>query len=436
MKKLLTVLTVLCLAAVAGAQVYPNGHSPAAVTTCPDPLPLAKLTDSATANRVLLSGGGAGDPNYAALPLATITDSGTAGLCLISGGGGGDPSWTLLPLAGITDDGTAGKFLASGGGGGDPAWTSPTWVLLQGSTPGSAQTGHLNISGTLVCATAKAPAGAAASPGSALAIAGGAGGTAATDSDGQAGGAVSLTGGAGSALNGTGANDGSGGDLVLLGGAKGGATGTAVDGIVRVGSPSLDSTRTTDLLAVAGGLEVDGDSRFDEDATFSGSIIFPGTSHITDIYADDRTTPANGRAIRITAGYAGEPTVPGDDGYNGGYLAFTGGEGSAKDTTGTNDGSGGDLILLGGAKGGTNGTAVDGVVRVGSPTIGSAKTVDLLAVGGGLEVDGAARFDGGISAGASAGMSTVVTVRNDVGDGTCTMTFTSGLLTATTCTHT
>ena len=51
--------------------------------------------------------------------------------------------------------------------------------------------------------------------------------------------------------------------MVLLGGARGGATGTAVQGIVRVGSPTVGSTKTTNLLAVAGGMEVDGDARFD-----------------------------------------------------------------------------------------------------------------------------------------------------------------------------
>lgn len=251
MKKLLIVLAVLALAVPAGAQIYKNGQAPAAVTTCSDPLPLAQITDSGTANLPLLSGGGAGNPNYALLPVASLVD------------------------------GTAGYFLA-GGGVGDPAWTAPTWVLLQGSTPGSVQTGNLNLSGTVVCTTAKAPAGAGGAPGTALAVAGGAGGTAATDSDGQAGGAVGLTGGAGTALNGTGTNDGSGGDVILAGGAKGGATGNAVDGIVRVGTPTVASPRATNLLAVGGVLEVDGLARFDGGISSGTSAGISATLTVRD----------------------------------------------------------------------------------------------------------------------------------------------------------
>lgn len=115
---------------------------------------------------------------------------------------------------------------------------------------------------------------AAGTAGSSLDLASGAGGTAATNSDGQAGGVLSITGGAGTVKNGSGTNDGSGGDVVLLGGAKGGATGSAVDGIVRVGSPTVGSSKTTNLLAVAGGFEVDGAARFDGTVAFNSTTTF------------------------------------------------------------------------------------------------------------------------------------------------------------------
>lgn len=105
--------------------------------------------------------------------------------------------------------------------------------------------------------------GAANTAGSSLDFTGATGGAAATDGDGKAGGVVSITGGAGSALDGGGTNDGDGADVVLLGGARGGATGSAVHGIVRVGTPTVGSTKATNLLAVGGAFEVDGAARFD-----------------------------------------------------------------------------------------------------------------------------------------------------------------------------
>jgi hypothetical protein len=210
-----------------------------------------------------------------------------------------------------------------------------------------------------------------------------------------------------------------------------------VDGIVRVGNPSVQSVRTVDLLAVGGGLEVDGASLFENDATFMNSVVASEVVHPTGlaIYVDTAAAETDGGALSL-AGGAGGPAGTDSDGENGGTTIITGGAGSALAGGGTNDGSGGDVILTGGAAGGATGTAVSGIVRVGTPIVGSTRTADLLAVGGGLEVDGTARFDGGISSGSSAGMTTVVTVRDDAGTGTCTMTFTSGLLTATTCSHT
>jgi hypothetical protein len=53
-----------------------------------------------------------------------------------------------------------------------------------------------------------------------------------------------------------------------------------------------------------------------------------------------------------------------------------------------------------------------------------------------LDVTGNANVSGGYKVGGTAGMTTVVTVRNAGGTADCTMTFTGGILTATTCNHT
>jgi len=104
---------------------------------------------------------------------------------------------------------------------------------------------------------------AAATAGQTVDITGQAGGTAATDGAGKAGGNVTITAGAGSAKNGSGTPDGNGGDLVLSGGARGGATGGATIGAVLIGSPTLATTKAANMLGVAGAFEVDGASQFD-----------------------------------------------------------------------------------------------------------------------------------------------------------------------------
>lgn len=158
-----------------------------------------------------------------------------------------------------------------------------------------AGTGNISVSGSFdsdfVWATGIAggadlsvAAGAADTAGSSFDLTGAAGGAAGVDQVGQNGGVVSLTGGAGSAKNGAGATDGNGADLVLLGGARGGATGgTEVHGIVRVGSPTVGSTKATDVLAVGGAFEVDGIARFD------GTVAFNSTTTLQagDIIAAD-----------------------------------------------------------------------------------------------------------------------------------------------------
>jgi len=271
--------------------------------------------------------------------------------------------------------------------------------------------------GDLTCATGltggwdlSCAASAAATPGQSIDLTGQAGGTAATDSDGQVGGAVSATGGVGSALNGGGANDGSGGDVVLLGGARGGATGSAVHGIVRVGNPTVSGTRATDYLAVGGGFEVDGIALFagsttlgDNAAdalTITGSLsdvnFQTGLGGGADIGSAAAAADTAGQSLDLL-GQLGGAASTGQVGRAGGLISITGGAGTPKDGAGATDGDGGDVVLLGGARGGTTGgTEVHGIVRVGSPTVGSTKATNVLAIGGALEVDGAARFDGGL----------------------------------------
>lgn len=92
----------------------------------------------------------------------------------------------------------------------------------------------------------------------------------------------------------------------------------------------------------------------------------------------------------------------------------------------------------------TNGAAKAVITSTGDVTVGggyaggSGATVSTAGV---IQANGAITSDGVVtgasfSAGASPGMTTVVTVRDSGGAADCTMTFTGGILTATTCSHT
>lgn len=179
-----------------------------------------------------------------------------------------------------------------------------------GKTGGTAQfeggNGGISAAGSVggVGGVALIKGGRGGSAGDATA-AGGAGGQAqltggtganglATDGAAGAGGSVILTGGNAGVPNGAGAGA-AGGDIVFLGGP---ASGAAAVGVVRVGSPSIQSTRTTTLLAVAGGFEVDGATRLDGALTItSGGLAVTG--HIV-------STPGS---APIAAGTCTSPSV-------------------------------------------------------------------------------------------------------------------------------
>ena len=158
-------------------------------------------------------------------------------------------------------------------------------------------------------------AAAAATAGQALDILGQAGGTAATDAVGKNGGAITITSGAGSAKNGAGATDGDGADLVFLAGAKGGATaGTEVDGIVRVGSPTVGSTKATNVLAVGGAFEVDGISRLDGDVNFFAATPTIALTNTEILLITDQTNTLMSIA---DTGTTGTLTISGTSTLNG-----------------------------------------------------------------------------------------------------------------------
>lgn len=118
-------------------------------------------------------------------------------------------------------------------------------------------------------------ASTAAVTGTDLDITGGQGGpTAGT------GGKLNLTGGTG------GAGGGTGGDIVLLGGTANGGT----SGAVLIGSPSLTTTKATNLLGVAGPLEVDGAARFEGTSTW----VLPATANIVIDAATTDSTNTSG----------------------------------------------------------------------------------------------------------------------------------------------
>jgi len=235
--------------------------------------------------------------------IGAITSNGLATLALGATVSGATTSINASSNFGTNiNTGTSSGALALGGNSGTVAIDSSAWDI---STAGA-----VSSIGDITAITALAggwdlgiATAAAATAGGTLDITGQAGGTAGVGADGQAGGALTVTGGAGTALDGAGTNDGSGGDVALLGGAKGGATGTAVDGIVRVGSPTVGSTKTTNLLAVAGGLEVDGAARFDGAVTANSTLDVVGA---TTVEALSTGVDATGAAVYHYSNTAGD----------------------------------------------------------------------------------------------------------------------------------
>jgi len=98
--------------------------------------------------------------------------------------------------------------------------------------------------------------------------------------------------------------------------------------------------------------------------------------------------PGNGNGNSAGGNLVLNGGTSGSDSGNAGNVEVTGGLGISATS------NGGDIVLLGGNG---SGTGVNGVVRIGSPTIGSTRATNLLAIGGGLEVDGDARLDGNLA---------------------------------------
>lgn len=466
MKRLLIVLAVLALAVPAGAQVYINGQGPAAVTTCSDPLPLAQITDCSTLGLPLLCGGGAEDPMWSLLKpdgLDPTCETCTAGDLIMRSNGSSTAQWAnaldlqtftvVGPPSPIT--GTRQKAFTLNGAGwtltqsfnatGEPdeyvtentVTLGPDSLVCQNGDAvltlysgglsldlGEATLAEVRDDGTLIGQSLQVSGTADSGTGGAdTTLTGGNAGAAETDSDGLGGGSVEITGGAGSALNGTGTNDGNGGNVILLGGQAGG-TGTSVVGIVQVGTPSVQSTRAQNLLAVAGGLEVDGESFFDGEVHIGGQVTSNG--NVLSLRGDQGDAEDTGYDAEFRGGAGGVAGTDGD-GQDGGIAEIRGGIGTALNGAGTNDGSGGDVYLTGGAAGGTTGAAVAGIVRVGIPSVQSTKTIDLLAVAGGLEVDGAVRLDSTLGfKGYSQALSNVVAITDATPSAFMTVTLAAG----------
>ncbi|MBW8012843.1 MAG: DUF5011 domain-containing protein [Chloroflexi bacterium] len=219
------------------------------------------------------------------------------------------------------------------------------------------------------------------------------------------------------------------GDSNLLALAVAGGVKFAVDAEGDVYANNLILTGTS---TIAGDLTVEGNTILGDTNTdtviftadIASSITFdPGATRTITIRTDDTA----GDQLNITGGSGGTGAV------TGGVLALTGGAAGSGTTggvggnitltagaaDGTGDNAGGDIVLLGGT---ATGSGNIGVVRVGSPTITSTRATNLLAIGGGLEVDGATRLDGTLASGA-------LTV---TGSGSVTTSFTAASLLATT----
>ena len=221
--------------------------------------------------------------------------------------------------------GTSTGAVAIGGGSGTVAINSTVWDI---STAG-AVTGLGDVTfatGLTGGADIGAASAAADTAGQATDVLGQAGGAASTGLVGQNGGSVTITAGAGSAKDGVGANDGDGGDIVLLGGAKGGATaGTEVDGIVRVGSPTVGSTKATNVLAVGGAFEVDGATRLDGTLAANSSSTFGGGYGATGCAISDAgVLQCNGAATTDGALTADSAAIGGGYGASGCSISNAG----------------------------------------------------------------------------------------------------------------
>ena len=161
----------------------------------------------------------------------------------------------------IRTDNTAGDQLSITGGSGGTGDVAGGIIAITAGAGGTGSTGGAHHGGDLT-------------------ITGGAAGTdGAGAGTGGTGGDVTVTGGAAAD-----SGNNAGGNVVFVGGA---ATGSGAIGIVQVGSPTVGSTRATNLFAVAGGLEVDGVSRFDNEVIF-------GTDNTNDIGASGATRPRTG----------------------------------------------------------------------------------------------------------------------------------------------
>lgn len=210
-----------------------------------------------------------------ALPAGAATTIASDSITLGTTGSSGSIQSTATASGSATGDLTLGSGNATSA-------ASGAITLQTGTTTTSGATGNLTIrigngtasagaAGTIAISVSQA---GTANAGGVITITGGQGGAATTNAVGQNGGTISITGGAGTLLNGSGSQDGSGGDVILLGGARAGAAANgAVNGIVRVGNPTVGSTKTTNLLAVEGGFEVDGAARFDGAVTVNNTII-------------------------------------------------------------------------------------------------------------------------------------------------------------------
>ncbi len=174
-----------------------------------------------------------------------------------------------------------------------------------------------------------------------------------------------------------------------------------------------DNTDTLSFVA-----DIDTDLTFDPGATRVITIRPDNTAgdQLSITGHGGGTGNVAGGAIAIAAGVGGTGSTGGA--HNGGMLSITGGTGGTDGVGAGTGGTGGDVSMTGGAAGdsGNNvggnvtllggaatGTGAIGIVQVGSPTVGSTRATNLLALGGGLEVDGTSWFDGTLRPGTNDG---------------------------------
>ena len=203
-----------------------------------------------------------------------------------------------------------------------------------------------------------------------------------------------------------------------------------------------------DFVLVAGG----GGSSANQDGGAGGGYNMSGGEGGYGGHEGVSGNGGAGGAYSMTSGTGGKAMGSGSGGV-GGEFSLSAGDGGTSDSGVPGDG--GTILIHSGKPGGAGAYAGDVAIdsgdvfgggTAGTISIGGANASEIYLAGGygntgvtisqsggDIDADGSVQADGGFAVGVDAGLTTVVTVRDAGGGADCTLTFSGGILTATTC---